>query len=319
MLVIYDPTHLLHNPTIELYDGVATPSPEVPDRIEVIREALIRIPELNWKSPNKFNDDQALSLHSAHYIEYLRSSSNNLAPDQECVTSNYIHDTYAPISTGTWVAARSALDSAITGAHSLLKREDERIYVLCRPPGHHAGDSYMGGYCFFNNAGAAANLLSTSGRVAVLDIDYHHGNGTQDLFYDREDVLYVSVHANPANNYPYTNGFEDEQGVGAGFGYNKNIVLDKNCGWDIYKKSFEKALETVSTYRPDYLVVSLGFDGYKDDPIAGFSLSVENFGQIAKAINELNLPTLLVQEGGYCIEKLGTLAETVVANFNIKS
>ena len=316
MLTIYDPTHLLHNPTTELYDGVATPSPETPDRIETIKNTLQKLPELNWKSPDTFNDEDALGLHTENYANYLKNSANSLSDGQECVTSNFIHDTYAPISNGTWVAARSALNTALTGAQSLLQGDDNYVYTLCRPPGHHAGDAYMGGYCFFNNTGAAANYLSAHGRVAILDIDYHHGNGTQSLFYDRHDVLYVSVHANPANQYPYTNGFETETGSGQGIGFNKNIVVEKNCGWDIYNQAFAEALETVTQFRPDYLVVSLGFDGYKDDPIAGFGLNIENFGQISRSIRDLELPTLLVQEGGYCIEALGDLAKEVVENLN---
>ncbi|MDO8266119.1 MAG: histone deacetylase family protein [Candidatus Saccharibacteria bacterium] len=316
MLVIYDPTHLLHNPTTELYDGVATPSPETPDRIETIKKSLEELLQLCWKNPDNFSDEEALTLHSKPYIEYLRESSSRLVKGQECVTSNFIHDTYAPISNGTWAAARSALNTALTGAQSLLQGDDNAVYVLCRPPGHHAGDAYMGGYCFFNNAGAAANYLSAHGRVAILDIDYHHGNGTQQLFYERSDVLYVSIHANPANQYPYTNGFEAETGLGKGLGFNKNIVVEKYCGWDIYSHAFTEALEAVTQFKPDYLVVSLGFDGYKDDPIAGFGLSIENFGQISSEIKKLGLPTLLVQEGGYCIEALGDLAKEIVENLS---
>ena len=311
-VVVYDDTHSLHNPTNELYDGVPTKSPETPDRIETIRESLETISEISFQSPQHFSDEDALPLHSNRYTRYVQEISETLNRE-EAVPSNYIHDTYAPISAGTWRASRCALNVALSAAD--YTKNGDVAYALCRPPGHHAGDAYMGGYCFFNNAAAAANYLSEDGSVVILDIDFHHGNGTQQLFYARRDVTYISIHANPDTNYPYTHGFANETGVTAGRGYNHNLIVEKDCGWDQYEIVLIAALELVREIQPDYLVVSLGFDGYKDDPIAGFGLDAQHYKTIAERISNLDLKTLLVQEGGYCVEAIGNLARTFCTPF----
>jgi acetoin utilization deacetylase AcuC-like enzyme len=313
MLVVYDAAHVQHNPTTELYDGIPTPMPELADRIEIIQRTLRRRRDVQWHAPNNYPDATALALHTPGYVRYLQAICGSMEQD-ECVPSNFIHDTYAPITKGTWQAARLAINIALTSAE-LLRSTKQAVYALCRPPGHHAGDAYMGGYCFFNNAAAAANELAKTGRVSVLDIDYHHGNGTQQLFYDRSDVQYVSIHANPEKQYPYTNGFVNETGVGAGEGYTHNFVVEKGCGWESYSLSLASALDVVRLYNPDYLVVSLGFDGYKDDPIAGFGLDTQHYADIAQQLRSLQLPTMLVQEGGYCIDALGGLADVFVDAF----
>ncbi|HMT19331.1 MAG TPA: histone deacetylase family protein [Candidatus Saccharibacteria bacterium] len=314
MRVVYSQSHIQHHPKLELYDGEPTNMPELPDRIETIRRTLLKRSDITWHEPMHYPDEIALAMHDLRYSNYLQTLSHSLENRSDCIASNYIHDTYAPLTRGTWQAARSALDMALTGAE-LLTELNHPVYVLCRPPGHHAGDSYMGGYCFFNNAGVAAHTLSQKGRVSILDIDYHHGNGTQQIFYNRNEVQYVSVHANPAHQYPYTHGFSDECGVGAGFGYNHNFIVEQHCGWTTYQKALNQALASVEKYSPDYLVVSLGFDGYKDDPIAGFGLNIADYSAIASAIKNLGLPTLLIQEGGYCIDSLGELADAVVSVF----
>ena len=313
MLVVYDPNHRQHNPRYELYDGLKTAYPEVPDRIETIAAAL-RQSEHTFVAPQRYNTSELLRLHTSGYQSYLRQQSARTPQGTDCYPSNFIHDTYAPITTKTYQAARAALGVALTGADSLLEGHTA-VYGLCRPPGHHAGDAYMGGYCYFNNAALAADHLCNHGRVAVLDIDFHHGNGTQQLFYDRDDVLYVSVHADPRLNYPYTNGLETETGAGAGLGFTRNITVPKGCGAQAYLRALHQALQAVSDFSPEYLVVSLGFDGHKDDPIAGFGLDIKDYRVISRRLANLRLPTLLIQEGGYNTEVLGELATTVAASF----
>jgi acetoin utilization deacetylase AcuC-like enzyme len=256
MLVVYSPDHQLHQPQFELYDGQKMPYPEVPDRVQTIAAALQQLPDISWLQPK--DDSDALSLHSSQYMAYLQQISG-AAGMGDVYPSNFIHDTYAPITAGTFAAARVAAYTATTAANEVIGGQ-KTAYALCRPPGHHAGDGFMGGYCYFNNAAAAAQRLSTQGKVAILDIDFHHGNGTQALFYDRSDVMYVSVHADPATSYPYTHGHATETGTGQGVGLTRNIVVQKNCGWATYKQALMAALQTVTDFAPNYLVVSLGFD-----------------------------------------------------------
>jgi acetoin utilization deacetylase AcuC-like enzyme len=313
MLVIYDPSHAQHNPQYELYDGVKTVYPEVPDRIEVIATAL-RVAGHEFIAPRSYSDKALLKLHTAGYQNYLQYQSALTPLGTDCYPSNFIHDTYAPVTTKTYQAAHGALAVALTGAESILSGHDV-AYGLCRPPGHHAGDAYMGGYCYFNNAALAADRMSGNGKVAVLDIDFHHGNGTQQLFYDRSDVLYVSVHADPKLSYPYTSGLESETGCGKGLGFTRNFTVPKNCGAEIYLLALNQALHAVLDFSPDYLVISLGFDGHKDDPIAGFGLDIKDYQEIAERIAQLRLPTLLIQEGGYNVAVLGDLAQTFTDAF----
>ncbi|MBC8076666.1 MAG: histone deacetylase family protein, partial [Chloroflexales bacterium] len=176
-----------------------------------------------------------------------------------------------------------------------------------RPPGHHAGSDIYGGYCFLNNAAIAAAYLGRKGRVAVLDIDFHHGNGTQDIFYERDNVLYVSIHADPARHYPYFVGYADERGAGAGAGFNLNLPLERGVTNERYLAVLQQALDAVNAYGPRWLVVSAGFDTYGEDPVArnDFALTGNAFTQIGARIASLGLPTLHVQEGGYAVAALG--------------
>jgi acetoin utilization deacetylase AcuC-like enzyme len=311
MIIVFDEqkTHYSHKPKFELYDGQRSAYPEVPERIENIEKALRSLRDLSWIHEESYSDEVLFSLHEMPYLNYQQTMAEALSGHASVIPSNFIHDTYAPLTSGTYAAARRSLELSLMAAE-LVAGGQELVYALCRPPGHHAGGNYMGGYCYFNNAALAAQYLSQSGRVAVLDIDFHHGNGTQDLFYERDDVLYVSIHADPVDNYPYTRGFATETGRGPGVGANRNIVIAKNCGPENYMAALVLALESVRQFQPDFLVVSLGFDGYKDDPIAGFGLSARDFREIASQIGELAYPTMLVQEGGYCVEALGELAKS---------
>jgi acetoin utilization deacetylase AcuC-like enzyme len=216
-------------------------------------------------------------------------------------------DTYTPIVAKTYDAARSSVDVALTGAKFVLEGE-KVIYSLCRPPGHHADCNSMGGYCYFNNAAIAAEYLSEHGKVAILDIDFHHGNGTQSIFYDRADVLYISIHANPEVKFPYSSGFSEEAGRGEGLGFNKNYPLPLGTTNEEYMEVLQRALQDVRNFAPNFLVISAGFDTYEKDPIGGFELTIPFYKDIGQEIAALNLPTLIVQEGGYNVDALGDIA-----------
>jgi acetoin utilization deacetylase AcuC-like enzyme len=235
----------------------------------------------------------------------------------------YCFDLSAPIVAGTYRAARAAADVALTGA-ALLREGRRAVYALCRPPGHHAGRDLYGGYCYLNNAAIAAEYLGDGGqgtrdseashppssiphshRVAILDIDYHHGNGTQQIFYERDDVMFVSLHADPAREYPYFSGYADERGAGAGLGYNLNIPLEAGISNARFLEALEPALAAIDTFQPQFLVVSAGLDTFAGDPIADFALTTDAYRLIGKRIAALGLPTLIVQEGGYAVAELG--------------
>ena len=221
----------------------------------------------------------------------------------------YCIDTFTPIHKDAWVAAREAVDAALTGAQALLGG-DQFAYALVRPPGHHAERRFFGGFCYLNSSAIAAHYLSEKGKVAMLDVDYHHGNGQQDIFWQRNDVLTVSIHGHPRIAYPYFSGYANEEGEGSGSGFNVNFPLpEKQIGRD-YRKTLRKAIEIIEAYDPDYVVVPLGLDTARDDPTGSWALDVQDFFDNGRLIAALDRPTLFVQEGGY---RIGALAPDIRA------
>ncbi len=218
----------------------------------------------------------------------------------------WCYETTTPLTDGTYEAALSAVDCALAAARAVLDG-DVIAYGLCRPPGHHAATSLYGGYCFFNNAAiAAAHLVAATGsRVAVLDVDYHHGNGTQQIFYDRDDVAYVSLHGDPARAYPYHTGHADETGAGRGRGSTCNVPLATGADDDSYLAALDRALEAVSAADPVVVVVSLGVDTYVGDPMCDLALSTAGLGRCGAAVAALGRPLVVLQEGGYADDALG--------------
>jgi acetoin utilization deacetylase AcuC-like enzyme len=216
----------------------------------------------------------------------------------------YCFDPQTPLLEGTWEAACQAAACALTGADLLLEGE-RAAYALCRPPGHHAGRDYYGGYCYLNNAALAARRLLARGRPAVLDIDYHHGNGTQDIFYDSPEVLFASLHADPDDSYPCFSGYREQRGSGAGLGFNHNFPLPPGTDQQAYRETLGQALEAIRAFRPDFLVVSLGVDTVLEDPVGGLELPVESFPGLGGMIGTLAVPVLVVQEGGYSLRLAG--------------
>ena len=223
-------------------------------------------------------------------------------------------DTMTLIGPGTWEAARGAIDVALTCVDHV---DGDVIYGLTRPPGHHVTRSAYGGSCYLNNAAIAAEALRRAGheRVEIVDIDAHHGNGTQDIFYDRADVLFVSLHGEPAVSYPYFSGFADERGAGAGQGLNLNYPLPKHTRWAQYQAALADACQRLRAFGPEVLVISLGVDTFKDDPISHFRLESEDFLKIGQTIAGIGRPTLFVMEGGYMVDDIGVNAVNVLRGF----
>jgi acetoin utilization deacetylase AcuC-like enzyme len=334
MKIFYSEDHRQHSPPFEVFDGgVRVPYLESPERMDKI---LTFLRATNWAGimePDNFGLDPILAVHDRDYINFLASAWTEwLAADPETESAAdksvllpatfalrrpakapksilgragyYIMDLSACIVRGTYEAALSAANCALSAARAITN--DERAaFALCRPPGHHAGRDYAAGYCFINNAAVAANWLSSKGKVALLDIDYHAGNGTQDIFYARNDVLTISIHADPDFEYPYFIGFADETGTGAGLGFHRNFPLPAGADDAAYLAALDKALKLITDYRPASLVISTGMDIYKDDPLGKFKVTREAIGEIGRRLANLGLPSLFVMEGGYNNAALG--------------
>jgi acetoin utilization deacetylase AcuC-like enzyme len=226
----------------------------------------------------------------------------------------YIMDLSACIVAGTYEAVLASTNCALSAADSAF-RNQQSAFALCRPPGHHAGKDYAAGYCYINNSAVAANWLSSKGRVAVLDIDYHAGNGTQDIFYERDDVLTISLHGDPDFEYPHFIGYADETGAGAGLGFHRNFPLPKGTGDEEYLSALDEALNLIRDFAPNYLVVPTGMDTFEDDPLGTFKVTRAGFAEIGKRIAALNLPTAVIMEGGYANAALGENIVTLLENF----
>jgi acetoin utilization deacetylase AcuC-like enzyme len=223
-------------------------------------------------------------------------------------------DLSAPIMAGTYQAALGSANCALSGAQAVAEGA-RAAFALCRPPGHHAGKSYCGGYCYLNNAAIAGNWLSAKGKVAILDIDYHAGNGTQNIFYDRGDVLTISIHADPDFEYPSFAGYSTETGTGPGFGAHRNFPLPAGTDDEHYLSTLDEAIELIQSFAPASLVLSAGMDLYSGDPLGSFNVTKAGISEIGNRIAKLNLPTLIVMEGGYNNAALGENIMGLLDNF----
>ncbi|MEE9285474.1 MAG: histone deacetylase family protein [Dehalococcoidia bacterium] len=333
MNVVYTDAHEAYAPQGTLFDGRTLPSRETPQRLHIIKGVLERGSRHRFVSPKSHGEDALTGLHRPDYVAFLKEISAATPPGHASFPAlwpthakavspgrmpqnlkvrmgYYVWDTGTPMTHATFDAAMAAVDCALTGAELLLNGE-RLAYALVRPPGHHADRRRAGGLCFFNNTALAARALAVKSRVAILDIDFHHGNGTQDLFFRTGRVLTTSVHGDPRIAYPFYSGFEDERGAGAGHGFNLNVPLPKETSTEAYRRGLARALDAVRRFRPGYLVVALGFDTYEDDPNGGFvGIDVASFEEIGRDIATLGLPTLLVQEGGYNLDALGQCADS---------
>jgi len=296
---------------------------ESPVRVRSILRELEKTTLFQPLRPRTYAEQFLTSTHDRDYVEYFRKVChglpagqslypyvfpirNSARPPKELAVraGYYCIDTFTPLNANAWKAAKGAVDCALTAANALLEGY-HLAYALVRPPGHHAERRAFGGFCYFNNAAIAAQMLSGFGRVAILDIDYHHGNGQQVIFYQRSDVLTVSIHGHPRFAYPYFSGFEDEIGEGEGAGFNMNLPLAELLASEQYLAALGKALKRIMRFEPTYLVVCLGLDTAKGDPTGTWPLTGSDFKQVGQAIGRMQLPTLLVQEGGYRTRNIG--------------
>lgn len=329
-LAFHDESHLLHSPKMWFYRGVAQQSREVPDRALMLKGALLDA-GYEVRAPVDFGRAPLARVHSERYLDFLQVAYSDWIalegtgpevvanmfpigkePGYPKIISGragfHMEDLSCPINEGTWRAAYGSAQTAIAAAHATLNANgSSQVYGLCRPPGHHAFAERAAGYCYLNNAAIAAQYLRDNGadRVTIIDVDVHHGNGTQDIFYDRGDVQFVSLHGDPAEFSPFFWGFKDQVGRGEGLGTTVNLPLSLGCGEADYLEALASAIKSVEAYGPDAIVVSLGLDTFIGDPYAAFGVTTEGFGRIAAQINALKRPTVVLQEGGYLCPELG--------------
>ncbi|MEO9338364.1 histone deacetylase family protein [Mesorhizobium sp. SB112] len=339
MKTVYSPLHSLQNAEAEFIRGKRVPSFEMPRRAELVLERIKKVFGAEIIEPRDFGTAPLVKVHDEALVTFLsafweRWSAENGKVDAfpnawppprshrmetqriGAELGRYCIDMSSPIMEGTWQAVSASANVALT-AQELVSGIDGSAFALCRPPGHHAGRDYFGGYCFINNAAVAAQAFRDKGaaKVAVLDVDYHHGNGTQDIFYDRSDVLTVSLHADPKLEYPYYMGYADETGSGAGEGFNANFPLPWGTDYDAYGEALDAALSRISKFGAEALVVSLGVDTFDGDPISKFKLQNADFSAIGRSIATLRLPTLFVMEGGYAVEDIGVNVVNTLSGF----
>ena len=339
MRVFHSPRHAGHDGGMELHRGQLVPCFEMPSRVDYIVQALRQAGHV-LELPRAFDDAALTRVHDAEFVAFLRTAWARWREDgrdgfmlpgafaargmrRDRVPAGihgalgyYAFDAGTPIVAGTWEASLASAHCALSAAACVA--DGARVaYALCRPPGHHAAHASFGGYCFLNNAALAAQHLVECGigRVAVLDVDYHHGNGTQDIFWERGDVFFASIHGTPETEYPFYLGYADERGAGAGEGQTLNLPLPRGTGWAAYVAALDAALDAIARFGAGALVVSLGVDTFEGDPISAFRLGAERFPEIGARLASLQLPTVLVQEGGYAVAEIGTNVAGVLAAF----
>jgi acetoin utilization deacetylase AcuC-like enzyme len=347
MLTIYNALHQLHQGRHEMFRGRLVPCHETAARLDHVLAELhrrplgpLRVPELD----DDALDDALARIHDPRYLHFIEHAWRDWialdpanaerdalpsvwpAPGMrfDVLPENFAarlglfsFDAGTPLTAGSWAAARGGAACAIDAARAVSGGEVRAAFALSRPPGHHAGADFFGGYCFLNNAALAAQTLREGGaqRVAVLDIDYHHGNGTQAIFYARADVLTVSIHGDPRTEYPFFLGHADERGAGAGEGFNLNLPLPRGTGFARWREALRDGLNAVQAFGAQALVVALGVDTFEGDPISGFTLRSADYLQVGQDIAGARLPTVFTFEGGYAVAEVGINTVNVLEGF----
>ena len=330
----FAPAQLTHAPARELHNGGFAAYAEVPGRAAAILAAIG-----GAEQPEESGEAPILAVHDADYVQFLKDAPalwaeagrpgdampyafpvvgrRPLKLDRiDALMGAHAFDATTPITPATWTAAYWSTQSALAATRAVLAGE-RAAFALCRPPGHHAGSDYCGGYCHLNHAAIAAQFARNTGlkRVAVLDIDYHHGNGTQDIFWTRGDVFYASVHADPASDYPFYWGHADEVGEGDGRGATLNVPLAQGATLDPFRRAQTQALEAIARFAPDLLVVSFGADTWDGDPISHFALQTQDYAILARDIASCGWPTVICMEGGYAVDALGRNVASFLRGF----
>ena len=339
MITVYSPDHKLQDGGQELFAGQLVPCFEKPARAEMVLSAVKDRGLGPVIGPDKLDLAALERIHAPEYLNFLASFwedwtaagfTHNALPvstptswmrmrEPKCIDgriSLYSYDCTTPITPGTWRAATSSARVALT-AQKRISNGASSAFALCRPPGHHAFSDAYGGYCFLNNAAIATQGFLDSGakKVAILDVDYHHGNGTQAIFYGRSDVFFASLHGHPEWSYPYFLGYDDERGEGEGEGFNRNCPLQPGTGATAWFAALETLLKDIQKFGPDALVISLGVDTYEGDPISHFKLKSDDFLRLGERIGREKYPSLFVFEGGYAVDDLGVNVANVLEGF----
>lgn len=339
MLTVYSDDHRLQDGKAELVDGKLQPCFEMPRRADMVLDRVKTVGLGEVVEPKNFGKEPILRVHAENFVTFLETAwdewsalgrSHDALPlnwsvrgmqnrEPEVIDgklSYFSFDAGTPVTAGTWRAATASVNVALTGLEAVLGGA-RSAFSLCRPPGHHAAADYYGGYCFLNNAAIAAQAWRDrgAGRVAILDVDYHHGNGTQSIFYERADVFFTSIHGDPRQEFPYFLGYAEETGSGPGEGANANFPLRWGSGFDLWSEALDQACKAITAQGADALVISLGVDTFKEDPISQFRLESEDYFRIGERIAKLGLPTLFVMEGGYAVEAIGINAVNVLTAF----
>lgn len=339
METIYTSKHELRNAKTELSGGELIAPHERPSRAHFILDQVLKTKLGPINEPEDFGLKPIASVHDANFLEFLQNAWNDWVATgakgeaiaetwparrmvQRCPSfiegklGYYAMAAETSITEGTWEAAFHSAQVALTGAARILDGA-KSVFSLCRPPGHHATSDLYGGYCFLNNAGVAAQYCLDRGasRIAILDVDFHHGNGTQDMFYNRDDVLFVSIHGDPASAFPHFLGYSNELGLGKGEGFNFNYPLPAGTPFAVWREALGEAIGKINDYGADALIVSLGVDTFENDPISFFKLKSNDFFTYGSDLAELGLPTLFVMEGGYDVDEIGVNTVNVLAGF----
>lgn len=340
MRTFYSEDHRLHFPQAELNGGEFVTPFECPSRLEYILDRLRNQNLTDITAPDAVDMASVRTLCDAGYLTFLETAWDTwkaAGMGGEIIAANipargmhldrvpdnivgkvgyYCHAAETSINAGTWAATLSSVASAQSAQRHVASGADA-AFALCRPPGHHATADQYGGYCFINNAAVTAQMFRNDGakRVAILDFDFHHGNGTQNLFYGRDDVMFASLHGAPAEAYPYYLGYADETGSGAGEGFNHNYPMSAGTGYGPWSTALDNAIARITAWGAEALVVSLGVDAFKDDPISFFKLESDDFTDTGRRIGRMKLPTVFCMEGGYAIEAVGINTVNVLEGF----
>ena len=341
MKTIYNAAHSLHRAEHEFFRGEKVPAFEKPERADWVLAAVRNAALGEVIAPTTHDDTAILKVHSERYVNFIRGAHAeyvalggtgdafpaawpirgmraDIEPKNFAARMGlYSFDAGSPLTAGTWAATRAGADCALT-AVDLMNAGEQSAFVLTRPPGHHAGRDFFGGYCFLNHAAIAAQALRDSGcaRVAILDVDYHHGNGTQDIFYARDDVFFASIHGDPLTEYPFYLGHADETGSGVGVGFNLNLPLAAGSSVAVWFAALDQAIKRIEAFKPDALVVSLGVDTFEGDPISHFKLKTSDYPLMGEQIARLKWPTLFAMEGGYAVAEIGDNVVGVLRGFD---